>query len=121
MTTCPPPAQVSARTDVLKPRYSVTGHKDAYEVRVELPGARKDSMRVNLDQNVLTIQAERKPIAGEGWKTLRRELRELNYALRLKLNAPVNDAALTAKFEDGVLVLNLPVKETAKPRTIAVQ
>jgi HSP20 family protein len=121
MTTCTPPTQVSDRTDVLKPRYDVTGNKDSYQVRVEIPGARKDSIRVNLDQNVLTIQAERKPIAGEGWKTLHRELREFGYALRLKLNAPVNDAALTAKFEDGVLLLDLPVKETAKPRTIAVQ
>jgi HSP20 family protein len=121
MTTCTPPTQASDRADVLKPRYAVTGNKDSYQVRVELPGARKDSIRVNLDQNVLTIQAERKPIAGEGWKTLHRELREFGYGLRLKLNAPVNDAALSAKFEDGVLLLNLPVKETAKPRTIAVQ
>jgi len=121
MTTCTPPTQASDRADVLKPRYNVTGNKDSYQVRVEIPGARKDSIRVNLDQNVLTIQAERKPIAGEGWKTLHRELREFGYGLRPKLNAPVNDAALSARFEDGVLLLDLPVKETAKPRTIAVQ
>jgi HSP20 family protein len=121
MTTCTPPTQAPETANVLKPRYNVTGNKESYEVRVELPGARKDSIRVNLDQDVLTIQAERKPIAADGWKTLHRELREFGYALRLKLNAPVNDAALTAKFEDGVLLLDLPVKETAKPRTIAVQ
>jgi HSP20 family protein len=121
MTTCTPPTQAPETANVLKPRYNVTGNKESYEVRVELPGAPKDSIRVNHDPDVLTIQAERKPIAADGWKTLHRELREFGYALRLKLNAPVNDAALTAKFEDGVLLLDLPVKETAKPRTIAVQ
>lgn len=104
-----------------KPRYSVNPGKEAYEVRVELPGVRKDSVTVNLDQNVLTIQAQRKPAAAENWKPLHRELRSTGYALRLKLNVPVNDAALTAKLEDGVLVLNLPVQEAAKPRTISIQ
>jgi HSP20 family protein len=123
MTTCTPSTcATSADTaNVIKPRYSVNPGKDAYEVRVELPGVRKDSVNVNLDNDVLTIRAQRKPAAGEGWKTLHRELREFDYGLRLKLNAPVNDVALSAKLEDGVLVLSLPIKEAAKPRTITVQ
>ena len=121
MTTCTPPTEAASAANVIKPRYTVNGGKDSYEVRVEMPGVRKDSVHVNLDKDVLSIRAERKPIAADGWKTLHRELREFGYGLRLKLNAPVNDAALSAKLEDGVLVLKLPVKETAKPRTIAVQ
>jgi HSP20 family protein len=123
MTTCTPSTcATSADTaNLVKPRYTVSPSKEAYEVRVELPGVRKDSVNVNLVQDVLTIRAQRKPIADEGWKTLHRELREFGYGLRLKLNAPVNDAALSAKLEDGVLVLSLPIKEAAKPRTIAVQ
>jgi HSP20 family protein len=123
MTTCSSStcAPASDTANVIKPRYTVNTGKDSYEVRVELPGVRKDSVSVNLDQDVLSIRAQRKPAAAEGWKALHRELRDFGYALRLKLNAPVNDAALSAKLEDGVLVLSLPVKEAAKPRTIAVQ
>jgi HSP20 family protein len=121
MTTCTPSTCAPESSNLLKPRYAVNAGKDEYEVRVELPGVRKDSINMKLDQGVLSIQAQRKPSAAEGWKTLHRELHDLGYALRLKLNAPVNDAALSAKFEDGVLTLILPVKETAKPRTIAVQ
>jgi HSP20 family protein len=123
MTTCTPStcATTADTANVIKPRYTVNPGKDAYEVRVELPGVRKDSVNVNIDKDVLTIRAQRKPVAGEGWKTLHRELREFDYGLRLKLNAPVNDVALSAKLEDGVLVLSLPIKEAAKPRTIAVQ
>jgi len=107
--------------NVIKPRYIVNAGKDSYVIRVEMPGVRKDSLSVNLDKDVLSIRAERKPAAAEGWKTLHNELLHLNYGLRLKLNAPVNDATLTAKLEDGILVLTLPVKEAAKPRTIVVQ
>ncbi|OAI57904.1 hypothetical protein AYO49_06305 [Verrucomicrobiaceae bacterium SCGC AG-212-N21] len=121
MTTCTPPSREADTLNVLKPRYTVNASKDSYVVRVELPGVRKDSVNVNIDKDVLSIRAERKPAAAEGWKTLHSELRHLNYGLRLKLNAPVNDAALSAKLEDGILVLSLPVKEAAKPRTIVVQ
>ncbi len=54
------------------------------------------------------------------WKPLYRELSDVNYQLKLKLNVPVEDSKLSAKLEDGVLTLTLPVKEAAKPRTIAV-
>jgi HSP20 family protein len=121
MTTCTPPTRDADTMNVLKPRYTVNAGKDSYVIRVELPGVRKDSLSVNLDKDVLSIRAERKPAAAEGWKTLHNELLHLNYGLRLKLNAPVNDATLTAKLEDGILVLTLPVKEAAKPRTIVVQ
>ena len=121
MTTCTPSTRATDTANVIKPRYIVNAGKDSYEVRVALPGVRKDSVNVNLDKDVLTIRAERKTAAGEGWKTLHRELGDAGYALRLKLNAPVNDAAMSAKLEDGVLILNMPVTETAKPRTSAVQ
>ena len=121
MTTCTPSTCAPDTTNVVKPRYLVTVGKDSYQVRVELPGVRKDSVHVNLDRDVLTIRAERKANTADGWKTLHRELHVASYALRLKLNAPVDEAALTAKLEDGVLALSLPLKEAAKPRTIAVQ
>jgi HSP20 family protein len=120
MTTTPS-TRAANSVNVLKPRYTVNSGKDLYEVRVEVPGVRKDSINVNLDQDVLTIRAERKAIAAEGWKALHRELPDCGYALRLKLNAPVDEARLAAKLEDGVLILSLPIKEAAKPRTIAVQ
>jgi HSP20 family protein len=120
-TTCTPSTCGSETANLVKPRYMVNVAKDSYDVRVALPGVRKDSVHVNLDRDVLTIRAERKPIAADGWKTLHRELHEAGYALRLKLNAPVDEAALSAKLEDGVLLLSLPLKEAAKPRTIAVQ
>src|SRR3954470_14913142 len=103
-TTCTPSTCASEAANLVKPRYMVNVAKDSYDVRVALPGVRKDSVHVNLDRDVLSIRAERKPIAADGWKRLHRELHEAGYALRLKLNAPVDEAALSAKLEDGVLL-----------------
>jgi HSP20 family protein len=104
-----------------KPLYSVSGTADAYEVRIEMPGVPKTGVKIDFADKVLTVHGERKVATLEGWKSLHRELPSLNYQLRLRLNAPVDEEQLKATMENGILTLLLPVRETAKPRRIAVQ
>ncbi|MGV3661658.1 MAG: Hsp20/alpha crystallin family protein [Prosthecobacter sp.] len=122
--TCSPrssaPATSGVTESLRKPRYNVKGTADAYEVRVEMPGVAKDGVKIDLDDNVLTLRGERAASVPEGLKTLHRELSPLSYLLRLRLNTPVNEDQMTAKLDDGVLVLSLPIKEAAKPRQIPV-
>lgn len=129
MNTCttascaPSTATASTRTapdHLVKPRYDVQASKDSYTVQVELPGVRKGDVNVQFERGLLTVKAQRQSTTQEGWKMLHRELNRLNYGLQLKVNVPVEESALTAKLEDGILTLTLPVKEAAKPRTIAV-
>lgn len=123
-TTCSPSTCNSATSGVTeslrKPLYNVTGNAEAYEVRVELPGVPKSSVKLDLEENILTVRGERSSTVPEGMKTLHRELSPLSYLLRLRLNTPVNEEQMTAKLEDGVLTLRLPLKEVAKPRQIPV-
>jgi len=122
--TCSPrssaPATSGVTESLRKPRYNVTGTADAYEVRVEMPGVAKGGVKIDLDDNILTLRGDRAASVPEGFKTLHRELSPLSYLLRLRLNTPVNEDQMTARFEDGVLVLSLPIKEAAKPRQIPV-
>ncbi|HEY1083156.1 MAG TPA: Hsp20/alpha crystallin family protein [Prosthecobacter sp.] len=126
-TCCPPPASKSAAPSVgvteslQKPRYDVVGSADAYEVRVEMPGVAKGDVKIDLDENILSIRGERHSKLPEDWKPLHRELSQVGYQLRLRLNTPVDRDKLTASLENGVLTLKLPVQETAKPRRIEVQ
>ncbi len=124
-TTCPPSTRASASSGVTesvrKPLYNVIGNADAYELRVEIPGVPKSGVRLDLEDNVLTVRGERNVSVPEGMKTLHRELSPLNYLLRLRLNTPVDEDKMNAKLEDGVLTLRIPLKETAKPRQIQVQ
>ncbi|MDI1315412.1 Hsp20/alpha crystallin family protein [Prosthecobacter sp.] len=123
-TTCSPstctPATSGVTESLRKPIYNVNGNADAYEVRVELPGVPKSSVKLDIEENILTVRGERSSTVPEGMKALHRELSPLSYLLRLRLNTPVNEDQMTAKLEDGVLTLRLPLKEVAKPRQIPV-
>ena len=123
-TTCTPstcaPAPAAAADAFRKPLYNVSGGTEAYEVRVEMPGVPKNGVKLDLEDNVLTIRGERATSVPEGMKTLHRELSPLNYLLRLRLNTPVDEEKLTAKLEDGVLAIQLPLKAAAKPRQISI-
>lgn len=123
-TTCSPRTSASATSGVTeslrKPLYNVNGNAEAYEVRVEMPGVPKSGVKLDLEDNILTVRGERNTTVPEGMKALHRELSPLSYLLRLRLNTPVEEDKMTAKLEDGVLTLRLPLKEVAKPRQIPV-
>lgn len=123
-TTCSPrnctPATSGVTESLRKPLYNINGNAEAYEIRVELPGVPKSNVKLDLEENILTVRGERSSTVPEGMKALHRELSPLSYLLRLRLNAPVNEDQMTAKLEDGVLSLRLPLKEVAKPRQIPV-
>ena len=126
MTTCctpssaTAPAAASNELALRKPRYSTAGTDTAFTVKVELPGVAKDSVSISYDQSVLTIQAPRRVAAPESWKPLHRELNDLGYALRLRLNTPIDEDKVAAQFADGVLSVTLPIRGAAKPRQIAI-
>lgn len=123
-TTCPPstctPATSGVTESLRKPLYKINGTAEAYEVRVEMPGVPKSSVKLDFEESILTVRGERSTAVPEGLKALHRELSPVGYLLRLRLNTPVNEEQMTAKLEDGVLTLRLPLKEVAKPRQIPV-
>jgi HSP20 family protein len=104
-----------------KPLYTVNGNADAYDVRIMMPGVSKKGVRVDFEENVLTVHGTCASSLPETWNPLHSELPCADFQLRLRLNTPVDEEKLSASMEDGVLTLHLPVKETAKPRRIEVQ
>lgn len=126
MTTCctpsttAPSAPAANEQALRKPRYSTSASDQAYTIKVELPGVPKDAVTIGFDQNVLSVEAARREPVPSSWKPLHRELNDLGYALRLRLNAPIDEDKLSAQFTDGVVTITLPIREAAKPRQIAV-
>lgn len=104
-----------------RPRYQIENTAEAHTVLVELPGVLKEAVQLNLENGVLHLSAQRASTAPETWKPLHRELSDIGYELRLKLNDRVDEARLSANLADGVLTVVLPVKEAIKPRSIIVQ
>ncbi|MDH4476288.1 MAG: Hsp20/alpha crystallin family protein [Verrucomicrobiaceae bacterium] len=104
-----------------RPRYQIENSPEAHTVKIELPGVVKEAVQLNLDDSILHLSAQRANTVPETWKPLHRELSDIGYELRLKLNDRVDEAGLTANLADGILTVVLPVKEAAKPRSITVQ
>ncbi|HUP08880.1 MAG TPA: Hsp20 family protein [Caldimonas sp.] len=105
-------------------KIDITENDKDYQVRAEIPGAKKEDIRVTVDGNFVSITAEmhkEKEERSKGGRMLVRETSYGSYARGFSLAAEVDDKAVTAKLEDGILNLTLPKRQGAGARTIAVQ
>lgn len=103
-----------------RPRHTVRAVEGAYEVGVFLPGVKREDIRVRLDESLLTVEASRPDSTPEGWRSLRREIDPAQYRLELEVAVPVDGARISARLEDGVLSLRLPLREESKARDIPI-
>ena len=87
----------------------------AYSIDVMAPGFDKSDFKVNLDQDILTISAEKKEeTKKEGEKEIRNEYSYRSFKRSFTLDEKINGDAIDAKYVNGVLTLNLPKKEEVK-------
>jgi HSP20 family protein len=112
---------VSADYPVYRPRYTVRQAEGAYEVGVVLPGVKREDVSVRLEEGVLHVEGTRREASPEGWRVLRREIGGVKFVLELRVTVPVDATRISAKLEDGILSLRLPVREEAKAREIAIE
>ena len=91
-----------------------------FVVHLDLPGASADSIDLTVEQNVLTVHAERKPPVGDNAE---RVVDERSYGLfsrQLFLGEALDADQLTADYDAGVLTLQIPIAEKAKPRKVEI-
>ena len=94
---------------------------DALVIVAELPGVKQEDVQVAVLDGALTLLGERKVApAGEGEVVLRRERVAGPFLRHVLLPASVDPTRMTATYREGVLTIRAPKKETAKPRTIAI-
>jgi HSP20 family protein len=90
-------------------------------VHFDLPGADPSSIEVQVEQNALTVRAERVFEEREGDEILARERPEGLFSRQIFLGQHLDVDRIEASFDHGVLTLSIPVAETAKPRRIQIQ
>lgn len=99
-------------------------YRDGHEfvVELDLPGADPSSLEIDVDDRSLTIRAERrKSQTSESAEWLTRERSYGTYARQLTLGRGLATDKIDATYTDGVLRLQIPVAEEAKPRKISVR
>lgn len=93
---------------------------DHFVLHCDLAGADPGSVRVDVDNRVLTIWAERSPRTDDDVEWLRRERPTGTFERRLSLADGLAVDQITATWQDGVLTLTIPIAEAAKPRRIEI-
>ncbi len=105
-------------------RIDVDETDKAYTVRAEMPGAKKDDVRVEIDGNRVAIAAEvrrdREEKDAKG-RALVRETYRGRASRSFTLACDVDETASSAKLEDGVLTLVMPKRAGARSRQVAVE
>lgn len=103
------------------PLVNVTETKEGFVVSAELPGVAPEDINISVHGKTLTIEGERKAAqVEEDARYHRRERGMASFSRMIGLPAEVDAAKVAAKCKNGVLTIDLPKAEAAKPRQISV-
>ena len=104
-------------------RVDVTENENAYVVRAEIPGVKKEDIDVAIDGNQVEISAEIKneKEAKEGERVLRTERYYGKVYRAFALGQEIDENATQARYSDGILELTLPKKPSSSAKRISIQ
>lgn len=108
----------------LRMRIDVHERDDAYEVKADLPGFRKEDIHVNIDGKLVQIDAElhrENETKDERKKLVRSERFHGRMSRSFSLARDVDEARTVARYADGVLTLELPKKQSESARKVEVR
>lgn len=114
-------ASVESRTSTWHPAVDVLEGKDAYLIRAELPGMKKEDIHVELKDGSLVLSGERKADAlADGVKYRHVERMAAKFWRSFSLPETIKQDSIEATYKDGVLEVRIPKAEEAKPRQIEI-
>jgi HSP20 family protein len=100
---------------------------DEFVIAFDLPGVEPDAIDIDVERNMLTVRAERRPIQlggleqGGGQVVTQLNERPLGvFSRQMFLGDALDTEHIDATYDNGVLVLRIPIAEKAKPRKVAV-
>jgi HSP20 family protein len=93
---------------------------DSFYIHFDLPGVNADSINLTVEQNVLTVRADRNPVKAEGAELIVAERPYGTFTRQVFLGETLDTDQIAADYNAGVLTLTIPVHEAAKPRNIEI-
>jgi HSP20 family protein len=95
-------------------------HGDNFYICLDLPGISSESIDLTVEQNVLTVRAERAPVKADGAEMIVAERPYGTYTRQVFLGETLDADQIAADYAAGVFTLTSPVRAAAKPRSILV-
>jgi HSP20 family protein len=118
------PVTFDADMPEVQMRLDVTEKENAYEIKADIPGVKKEDINIRIDGNVVQIDAEMKhdkETRTDGNKVLRSERYRGIISRSFSLAQDVDEAKSQARYADGVLTLELPKKASGSAKKLQVQ
>lgn len=106
---------------VFQPAVDIFENADSITVLADMPGVRPDQLSIDLRDDVLTIRGQANSPEGEKEAEVVREFAWGSYFRQFSLAESIDQGKIEARLNDGVLRLELPKVERAKPRQISVK
>ncbi len=104
------------------PRFDLAEYENESVIIAEMPGVRKDDLKISIENGYLTISGERKPYdMPEGSNWIRNEIRTGKFTRSIELPHAIEADKISAEMKDGILRIELPKAETIKPREIRIK
>jgi len=107
-------------TNTTLPSVNIKEGTENFEVEMAAPGFTKKDFRIELNNDLLTISSEKQVEneTKEGEQFTRREFSYQSFSRSFTLPVTVEGDKISAKYENGILKVNIPKKEEAKPRPV---
>lgn len=119
-----PFARLAADEDLVSgawaPPVDVAETQEKILVRAEVPGIRQEEIQIEFENGLLTIRGERKLEKSEGMTWHRVERTYGNFSRSFTLPRTIDAERISASYRDGILEIEVPKKEEAKPKQIRI-
>ncbi len=93
---------------------------DDFYVHLDLPGVQPDTVEITVENQILTITAERRFEQRKGDEFVVSGRPQGRFSRQLRLATAIDTDNISASYEDGVLTLSLPISERARARQIQI-
>jgi HSP20 family protein len=103
------------------PDVNIYEYDDSLKLWADMPGVKEKNVKVTLNDGVLTIVGQVAADMYAGLRPLYTEYNVGNYYREFASNEDIDESRIRATLKNGVLELELPKKEKAKPRQIEVR
>ena len=93
---------------------------EAYEIKMLLPGVGKEDAELHMEGRTLTLKTHTKFQNPAGFRQVAAEFEHENYAMSIDLPELADASTLTAKLENGVLLVSVKKRPETQPRKISI-
>lgn len=115
------PARLEEEEGVWSPSVDISEDNNSITINAEIPGMSKDDIKVNIQDNTITLKGEKRQEKEEGNANCHRVERSYGAFMRsFTLPTPVQSDKVKASYKNGILKIVLPKTEEVKPKEIPI-